>query len=78
MTDTINTFAITISFKNKRDAETFFYAEAPRFNLTNPMNISNEDGTALGVTVEGDPQLVKEFYRVLQADDSVIDFDSEE
>ena len=78
MTDTINTFDILISFKNKQDAETFFYAESPRFGLTNPINISDEDGTALGVTVEDDPQLVAALYKVLQADDSVIDFDSEE
>jgi hypothetical protein len=40
--------------------------------------VSNEDGTALGVTVKDDPQLVRAFYKVLRADDSVVDYDSEE
>tara|TARA_R110002020_G_scaffold291680_1_gene507033 strand:- start:300 stop:536 length:237 start_codon:yes stop_codon:yes gene_type:complete len=78
MSEVKTTFDIIISFKNKQDAKAFFYEWEKRFNLTDPMMISNEDGTAFGVTVEDDPQLVTAFYKVLRADDSVIDYDSEE
>lgn len=78
MSEVKTTFDIIISFKNKQDAKAFFYKWEKRFNLINPMMISNEDGTAFGVTVEDDPQLVRAFYKVLRADDSVIDYDSEE
>ena len=78
MSEVKTTFDIIISFKNTKDAKAFFYEWEKRFNLTDPLMISNEDGTALGVTVEDDPQLVTAFYKVLRADDSVIDYDSEE
>ena len=78
MSEVKETFDIIISFKNTQDAKAFFYEWEKRFDLTNPLMISNEDGTALGVTVEDDPQLVTALYEVLQADDSVIDYDSEE
>ena len=84
MSEVKETFDILISFKNTEDAKAFFYEWEKRFNLTNPMMITNKDehglstGTALGVTVEDDPQLVTAFYKVLRADDSVIDYDSEE
>lgn len=84
MSDVKETFDIIISFKNTQDAKAFFYEWEKRFDLTNPMMISNFDddglstGTAFGVTVEDDPQLVTAFYKVLRADESVIDYDSEE
>ena len=78
MSEVKETFDIIISFKNTQDAKAFFYEWEKRFDLTNPMMISNEDGTAFGVTVEDDPQLVTALYEVLQADESVIDYDSEE
>jgi len=76
MSEVKETFDIIISFKNTQDAKAFFYEWEKRFDLTNPMMISNEDGTAFGVTVEDDPQLVTALYEVLQADESVTDFDS--
>jgi len=76
MSEVKETFDIIISFKNKQDAKAFFYAKEKRFCLTDPLMISNEDGTALGVTVEDDPQLVTALYNILQADESVIDFHS--
>ena len=84
MSEVKTTFDILISFKNTEDAKAFFYEWEKRFNLTNPMMISKFDedglctGTAFGVTVEDDPQLVTAFYKVLRADDSVVDYDSEE
>jgi len=76
MSEVKTTFDIIISFKNTQDAKAFFYEWEKRFNLTDPMNISNEDGTALCVTVEDDPQLVTALYEALRADESVTDFDS--
>tara|TARA_R110000824_G_scaffold376930_2_gene568073 strand:+ start:266 stop:502 length:237 start_codon:yes stop_codon:yes gene_type:complete len=78
MSEVKTTFDIIISFKNKQDAKAFFYEWEKQFDLTNPLMVSNEDGTALGVTVKDDPQLVRAFYKVLRADDSVVDYDSEE
>jgi len=78
MSEVNETFDILISFKNTEDAKDFFYECENRFDLTNPLMVSNEDGTVLGVTVEDYPPLVTALYKVLQGDESVIDFDSEE